>query len=76
MRIGAESRPETHLRLLLVTSGLPEPLLNDPTSLLDGEVLHPDLKYVQWRIVEVTSDDLHVDSSSLPARIRELIATA
>ncbi|WP_448810671.1 hypothetical protein [Agromyces bauzanensis] len=109
VRIGAESRPETHVRLLLLRSGLPEPLLNDATVLLDGQVLHPDLKYVAWRIVlefqgddhrtnrrvwqedvrrkraferagwrvvEVTSDDLYVDSTSLLARIRELIASA
>jgi hypothetical protein len=58
VRIGAESRPETHLRLLLVKSGLPEPLLNDATVLLNGQVLHPDLKYVAWRFVlEYQGDD-------------------
>jgi hypothetical protein len=108
VRVGAESRPETHLRLLLVDAGLPEPLVNHPTVLLDGAVRHPDLAYVQWRIVieyqgddhrlnrrvwqedvrrkraferagwqvvEVTSDDIFVDSTSLVARLHELIAT-
>jgi hypothetical protein len=109
VRVGAESRPETHLRLLLVDAGLPEPVPNNPTVLAGGEVLHPDLKYPQWRIVfeyqgdrhrtdrgrwqedirrkrafegagwrviEVTSDDLYVDSVGLLARVHQLIASA
>lgn len=50
VRVGAESRMETRLRLLLIRAGLPEPLLNPP-MLIDGQVLHPDLAYPQWRVV-------------------------
>jgi hypothetical protein len=108
VRVGAESRPETHLRLVIVDAGMPEPLPNHPTK-VGSEMLHPDLSYPQWRIaieylgdrhrtdrrvwqddvrrkraferagwrvVEVTSDDLYVDSGGLLARLRELIATA
>ena len=107
VRIGAESRPETHTRLLLIDDGLPEPLPNHPTPMVDGRVLHPDLKYLEWRIVleylgdrhrrdrrrwqedvrrrrefetagwrvvDVTADDVFVDSSSLIARVRALLA--
>ena len=40
VRIGAESRPETRTRLLLIDDGLPEHLPNHPTPLADGRVLH------------------------------------
>ncbi|AWB94876.1 hypothetical protein DCE93_03720 [Agromyces badenianii] len=52
VRQGAESRPETLTRLLLVDSGLPEPAIALPITVEDGsEVLHPDLAYPDWRIV-------------------------
>jgi hypothetical protein len=106
VRIGAESRPETLTRLLLVDADLPEPLLNHPTRVADGRILHPDFKYPEWRtlleyqgdlhrtdrrrwqedvrrkrafetagwnVVDVTSDDVFVDSASLLARVRASI---
>lgn len=56
IRVGADSAPETRLRLALVRSGLPEPVLN---HVVRGEgaggcpgspVLWPDAAYPQWRI--------------------------
>lgn len=109
VRVGAESRPESHLRLLLVNAGLPEPLPNDATDLGDGQVLHPDLKFpharvvleyqgdhhrtdrAQWQadvrrrraferagwcVIEVTADDLYVDSSGLIDRVWALVMGA
>lgn len=106
VRIGAESRPETLTRLLLVDADLPEPLLNHPTFVADGRILHPDMKYPEWRtlleyqgdlhrtdrrrwqedvrrkrafetvgwhVIDVTSDDISVDSASLLARVRASI---
>lgn len=60
LRTGVDSRPETLTRLLLVASGLPEPLIGDPT-LVDGgaDTLHPDLKYVKWRVVFEYEGDGH-----------------
>lgn len=52
VRQGPESRPETLLRLLLVDAGLPEPVIQAPIAVEDGtETLHPDLAYLEWRIV-------------------------
>ena len=59
VRVGAESRPETLTRLLLTGARLPEPLLNHPTLVADGRVLHPDLKYPAWRLVFEYEGDGH-----------------
>lgn len=59
VRSGAESRPESHLRLLLEDFGLPEPLPNHPTEVGGGEVLHPDLKYAHARLVLEYQGDHH-----------------
>jgi very-short-patch-repair endonuclease len=58
VRVGPESRMETLLRLLLVRSGLPEPLVN-PELPIGDVVLHPDLLYPQWRIALEYEGDLH-----------------
>lgn len=51
MRHGADSRPETLTRLLLVVAGLPEPVIQPAIEVEDGtETLHPDLAYLEWRI--------------------------
>jgi hypothetical protein len=61
VRVGPESRMETLLRLLLVRSGLPEPLVNPP-MLIEDRMLHPDLAYPQFRVVfEYEGDDHRVD---------------
>jgi hypothetical protein len=59
VRVGAESRPESLTRLLLVEHGLPEPVPNDPTPMTNGRVLHPDLKWERWRIVFEYEGDGH-----------------
>ncbi len=50
-RVGAWSRPETLLRLLIVRAELPEPTLNAPVVLLDGGLAYPDLAWPEFRIV-------------------------
>ena len=51
IRVGAASRPETLLRLLIVASGLPEPAIGPPVPVADGALLlHPDLAYVDLQI--------------------------
>lgn len=59
LRAGVDSRPETLTRLCLVQAGLPEPLVGDPTPVADGRVLHPDLKWPQWRILLEYEGDRH-----------------
>jgi hypothetical protein len=51
IRVGADSLPETMVRLALVRAGLPEPELNHVLWGVHGAaVLWPDAAYVQWRI--------------------------
>lgn len=56
IRVGADSPPETRLRLALVRAGLPEPILNhvvwgeDPWGGPGSPVLWPDAAYPQWRV--------------------------
>jgi hypothetical protein len=72
LRTRVDSRPESLLRLLLVASGLPEPLIGDPTLVDEGaSTLHPDLKYVQWRVVFEYEGDGHRTD---PRRFRADIA--
>ena len=51
IRVGADSQPETQMRLALVRAGLPEPKLNHVLWGVRGApVLWPDAAYVEWRI--------------------------
>jgi hypothetical protein len=51
VRVGADSAPETHMRLALVDAGLPEPVLNHVLSDGSGRPwLWPDAAYPEWRI--------------------------
>lgn len=51
IRVGADSQPETAMRLALVRAGLPEPELNHVLWGPHGApVLWPDAAYVEWRV--------------------------
>lgn len=51
VRVGADSAPETRLRLALVRARLPEPALNQVVwSDLGVPVLWPDAAYPQWQV--------------------------
>jgi hypothetical protein len=51
IRVGADSPPETRLRLALIRAGLPEPALNEVVWGAAGTpVLWPDAAYPEWRI--------------------------
>lgn len=58
IRVGAESRMETLLRLLLKRSGLPEPLVNPPMR-IEGRTLHPDLAFPGFHVVLEYEGDEH-----------------
>lgn len=60
MREGAESRPETLLRLLLARAGLPEPTPGSAVTAPDGRWLgRGDLVYPTWRTVVEYDGDGH-----------------
>jgi hypothetical protein len=59
VREGAESPKETHLRLMMVDAGLPEPVPNAPVRLPSGSVVHPDLSYPLRRIAFEYLGDIH-----------------
>ncbi|MFF3601844.1 endonuclease domain-containing protein [Kitasatospora indigofera] len=65
VRAGAESRPETLLRLLLVDAGLPEPLLNQALYDASGRFLgRVDLVYPEQRVVVEYDGDQHRTSTA------------
>ena len=60
IRPGAESRPETLLRLLLVEAGLPEPELNVRLfDRLGAELARVDLLFREFRVVVEYDGDEH-----------------
>lgn len=64
VRPGAESRPETLLRLLLVDAGLPEPAVNLPLHQEDGTFLaRIDLVYPLWHVGVEYDGDQHREST-------------
>ncbi len=62
LRRGVDSRPETLVRLLLVEAGLPEPSVGPPIPVANGElVLHPDLAYLEQRLILEYEGKEHLD---------------
>ena len=59
IRIGADSRPETLLRLLITSAGLPEPELRHPIAVESGRVLHPDLVFAPVKVALEYEGDVH-----------------
>ncbi len=62
IRIGSRSAEETRFRLLLVASGLPEPLINFLWTGPDGGTTEGDLVYLEERVwIEVEGDQHRTD---------------
>ncbi len=62
IRIGSRSAQESRMRLALVASGLPEPLINHRWQAPDGERFEGDLVYLEERIwIEVEGDQHRTD---------------
>lgn len=59
VRLDVRSRPETLLRLLLVRSRLPEPVVAHPVSVGGGIILHPDLAYPERKLALEYEGDGH-----------------
>jgi hypothetical protein len=64
-RVGSDSAPETRLRLALARAGLPAPLLNLPTGLLDGVVRQPDLSYPDYRVAAEYDGEGHSEEGQV-----------
>lgn len=64
VRAGAESRPESLLRLLLIDAGLPEPFLNREVRDASGRFLgRVDMIYPEWRVIVEYDGDQHRTST-------------
>ncbi|WP_426998524.1 hypothetical protein [Pseudarthrobacter sp. N5] len=64
-RVGADSAPETRLRLALERAGLPEPQLNLRTQLNDGVVRQPDLAYAEHRVAVEYDGEGHSEAAQI-----------
>lgn len=79
VRVGAASRPETLLRLLILAAGLPEPAIAPPVEVAGGRLtLHPDLAYPELRIAIEYEGDGHREAGRWERDIerRELLEHA
>ena len=74
IRPGAESRPETLLRLAILDAGLPEPEVNiDVHDALGRFIGRGDLVYRRWRvIVEYDGEQHRTDTAQFDRDIRRL----
>lgn len=50
LRAGADSAPESKIRMIIIGAGLPEPAVNEMVWLSATVRRRPDLHYAQWRI--------------------------
>ena len=64
-RVGADSAPETRLRLALENAGLPEPQLNVPTELSAGVVRQPDLGYPEHKVAVEYEGEGHSEAAQI-----------
>ncbi|MBM0279398.1 DUF559 domain-containing protein [Micromonospora sp. STR1s_6] len=69
---GAESPPESHLRVRLVLGGLPRPVVQHPVRLPNGVVLHPDLAWPEFRVAVEYDGQWHSDPEQLHRDRRRL----
>ncbi|MEU5937677.1 DUF559 domain-containing protein [Micromonospora sp. NPDC047548] len=74
---GAQSPPESHLRVRLVLAGLPRPVTQHPVRLPSGLVLHPDLAWPEFRVAVEYDGQWHSDPDQLHRdrrRLNQLVA--
>ncbi|KAB1911229.1 hypothetical protein [Micromonospora sp. AMSO31t] len=74
---GAQSPPESHLRVRLVLAGLPRPAAQHPVRGPSGLVLHPDLAWPQFRVAVEYDGQWHADPDQLTPdryRLNQLVA--
>ncbi|WP_253905924.1 hypothetical protein [Arthrobacter sp. H5] len=65
-RVGADSPPETRLRLALIYAGLPEPQVNVPIMDADGNEYHePDLSFPEYKVCVEYDGSTHSDEDQV-----------
>jgi very-short-patch-repair endonuclease len=64
-RAGADSAPETRLRLALARRGLPDADVNVPVALDGGVVRQPDLAYPEFRVAVEYDGEGHSDPTQV-----------
>ncbi|MFE5839881.1 endonuclease domain-containing protein [Arthrobacter sp. NPDC056493] len=64
-RVGADSAPETRLRLALARRGLPDADVNVPVALGGGIVRQPDLSYPEFRVAVEYDGEGHSDPAQV-----------
>ncbi|WP_405115848.1 hypothetical protein OG559_14090 [Micromonospora sp. NBC_01405] len=69
---GAQSPPESELRVRLVLAGLPRPVARHPVQLASGLVLHPGLAWPEFRVAVEYDGNSHVDAEQLHRDRRRL----
>lgn len=69
---GAQSPPESVLRVRLVLGGLPRPVTQLPIRLPSGFVAHPDLAWPDWRVAVEYDGIWHADAEQLHSDRRRL----
>ncbi|WP_460717117.1 DUF559 domain-containing protein [Micromonospora taraxaci] len=69
---GAQSPPESQLRVRLVLGGLPRPVTQHPIRLPTGLVLHPDLAWPDFRVAVEYDGRWHADPEQLHRDRRRL----
>lgn len=62
---GAQSPPESHLRVRLVLGGLPPPGTQHPIPVASGLILHPDLAWPQFKVAVEYDGHWHADPDRL-----------
>ncbi len=74
---GAQSPPESQLRLRLVLAGLPRPVAQHPVRIANGRILHPDLAWPEFRVAVEYDGLWHADAEQLHRdrqRLNRLVA--
>ncbi|WP_433116010.1 hypothetical protein [Micromonospora sp. CA-246542] len=69
---GAQSPPESQLRVRLVMGGLPRPVTQHPIRLPSGLVVHPDLAWPEFRVAVEYDGRWHADPEQLHLDRRRL----
>lgn len=62
---GAQSPPESHLRVRLVLGGVPRPVTQYPVAVAGGLILHPDLAWPQFKVAVEYDGQWHADPDRL-----------
>ena len=72
VRIGAWSRPETLVRLILARAGVPEPMLNVSLGRVGRGILIPDIAFPEFRLAVEYNGIHHDEANAKPKDLRRM----